>query len=301
MKKLLDKIQSVERLAKASRIERLLSNPFRYSQAILHRKLIYSTSKKEKPVICKTFFDVEMHLLLPSSTDIYLTGGKTHDSEIRLAKFLIGNLKKGHTFVDVGAHYGYFSLLASTLVGQDGTVYAFEAAPKTYRILEKNKLKAANVSCYNMAVANYEQAITFYEFPNLYAEYNALDIEQYREESWFEANQPKATKIESIRLSDFFAAKNIQPDIIKIDVEGAEYLVLQGLKSYLADKKPVIAMEYLPAHKGNKAHRDAENLLRTLGYQAMLIDDGAELMAIDSVSSYLDENGLDSENIVFKI
>lgn len=77
-----------------------------------------------------------MNIALPASTDIYLTGGKSHDSEIRLAKFLIKNLNQGDNFVDIGAHYGYFTLLGAHLVGKGGRVF-FEPGKSTYSLLEK--------------------------------------------------------------------------------------------------------------------------------------------------------------------
>jgi len=122
---MINNVKKVEQIASASKMGRLLKNPLKYIHAILFRELVYKNTKREKHVMAPTFFGVDMHLLLPSSTDIYLTGGKSHDSETRLAKFLIHELQTGDTFVDVGAHYGYFSLLAAKLVGDTGTVYSF--------------------------------------------------------------------------------------------------------------------------------------------------------------------------------
>ena len=99
---LLEQIKQVEKIASASKIQRMLVHPFKYLFAILHRKLVYPF-KGSMSIKTTTFFEEEMHLLLPASTDIYLTGGKSHESEIRLAKFMIHNLVKGDCFVDVGA------------------------------------------------------------------------------------------------------------------------------------------------------------------------------------------------------
>ena len=135
---LLENLSRVTKLATASKWTRLLAHPLKYAHAILHRKLIYATNKKSKEVKTSTFFGKEMTLLLPASTDIYLTGGKSHSSEIRLAKFLINNLVAEDCFIDVGAHYGYFTLLAATLVKDKGQVLAFEASKNTFAILHKN-------------------------------------------------------------------------------------------------------------------------------------------------------------------
>lgn len=71
-------------------------------------------------------------------------------------KIIKNNLKKGSTFIDCGASHGYFTLMASKLVGAAGKVYSFEAYPPTYRRLMRNiRLnKCTNVTAYNFAVGS---------------------------------------------------------------------------------------------------------------------------------------------------
>jgi len=137
---LLKKLSKVEHFSKAGKIQRFFKHPFKYVYALVFRDIIYPTTQKSKSVISDTFFGVPMHLQLPVGTEIYLGKGKAHPAETKLARFLIQQLKPGDIFIDVGAHYGYFSLLASQLVGTTGKVFAFEAAPETYKCLQKNSL-----------------------------------------------------------------------------------------------------------------------------------------------------------------
>lgn len=218
---LIRKLDRVERIASASKFKRMLVHPFKYMNAIIFREVIYKQKKVEKKVLSKTFFDTEMKLLLPSSTDIYLTGGKSHDSEIRLAKFLINKLGSEDSFVDVGAHYGYFTLLGSKLVGNNGKVYSFEASPTTYRILYENTCHKSNIRALNLAISDEVSIIQFYEFPNLYSEYNTLDVNQFEDESWFSEYKPNEVSIQSVILDDFLSDEKVKPKIFKIDVEGA--------------------------------------------------------------------------------
>ena len=51
---------------------------------------------------------------------------------------IVSRLNTGDVFVDVGANIGYFTLIAASLVGDQGQVYAFEPDPENYRLLEKN-------------------------------------------------------------------------------------------------------------------------------------------------------------------
>ena len=295
----LSKIETVEKIASASKFKRMLVNPFRYLSAIFFRRVTYFFTKKEKEVTTSTFFGTDIHIFLPSSTDIYLTGGKSHETEIRLAKFLIQNLEKDDVFFDVGAHYGYFSLLASQLIDENGQVFSFEASPATFNILKKNQLNQSNIKVYNQAVSDVNAPLTFYEFPNLYSEYNTLEIGQFKDAAWFMKYKPKEITIEAIVLDDFLAKENIQFKIIKIDVEGAEFKVIEGMKKHLKKHSPIIIMEYLSEERGQEEHIKAEMLLHSLGFSPYLIDNKGQLKEVKSVIQHIKEKGLESDNIAF--
>ncbi len=296
---MLQALDKAAQLAAASRWERLWASPLRYLEAILFREIVFKQTRKERGVWCRTFFGAPMRLLLPAGTDIYLTGAKTHPSEIRLARFLIQRLREGDVFIDVGAHYGYFSLLASALVGSSGRVVAFEAAPATFPVLKTNIREAANVSAHHLALSDRDALLTFYEFPNLYSEYNTFDITQFEGEKWFARYPPEAVKIPAVRLDTFLAEMGLCPTVLKIDVEGAEDKVVQGAQNSLANHAPVVVVEYVSQQRGHAAHQRAEELLRALGYQSFRIDETGALQVLDNIANYLAENHLDSDNIVF--
>lgn len=295
---LLEKIQQVEKLASTTKISRFLNHPARYVFSILFRDIWYKHNKKEIARKCQTFFGTEMEILLPSSTDIYLTGGKSHPSEINLARFLIKQLQPNDTFIDIGAHYGYFSLLASRLVEKNGRVISFEAAPSSFSILKKNVNNAQNIQANHLAVSDENSTITFYEFPNLYSEYNTLAPQQFQNEEWYIKYAPREIKIPCVQL-DSFLEKGLKPDMIKIDVEGAEYKVLKGSSEILKEHSPIVIMEYLSETRDNQAHAEAHNLLTSLGYQANIIDKNGAITSINDIEKYLNQNLLDSDNIVF--
>lgn len=297
---LLSELDKVESIAKASRIGRLLTRPFRYVFAILYREWVYKKNKQPKEVVCRTFFGREMHILLPSSTDIYLTGGKSHESEIRLARLLIQVLKEGDVFVDAGAHYGYFSLLAAGLVGSRGKVLAFEAAPATFEILQKNSAGSGNITAHHLALSDREAALVFYEFPNQYAEYNALDIAQFEKEGWIGKNPPREYRVQAVSLEGFLAKENLRPTLIKIDVEGAEYQVIQGMQTFLMSANPIIVMEYLSGARSSEVYARSEALLVSLGYLPFAIEADGTLLPIKSAEQWMSEMKIASDNIVFR-
>lgn len=296
---LLKKLDEVYYLANASKLRRLLAKPYNYIHAIMFRELGYRFSRRELRTKVNTFFGANMHILLPSSTDIYLTGGKSHISEIRLARFLITHLAPGDNFVDVGAHYGYFSLLASKLVGSEGNVYSFEASPVTFQILQDNANMADNIKPFNKAVSDSAKHITFYQFPNLYSEYNTMYNEQFESQDWYKGNKPQELKIEANTI-DFFAEREaVIPNIVKIDVEGAEYDVVAGMTSLLTDHAPILVLEFLSKSRSNSQHIKAEELLKKYGYQSYCINADGTLQLVEDVSHYFDTVDFNSDNIVF--
>jgi FkbM family methyltransferase len=294
----LSELNKVEKIACSSKWNRLFHNPSKYISVIVFNQLVYPRSGKERLTTTPLFFGKQMHIGLPASTDIYLTGGKSHDSEIRLARFLILNLKEGQSFLDIGTHYGYFSLLASALVGANGKVKGYEASASTYKVLKLNG-GAANATFYHEAISDSEEPITFYEFPNLYSEYNSSSVEQFEKESWFAANRPEKVTVQA-KTIDSITAQGFTPDIIKIDVEGAEFRVISGGKGYLNTNSPQLVMEYLSVERGNEEHQKAAALLQQMQYKPFVIDKNGNTIAIEDISRYLASKKLESDNIVFK-
>lgn len=240
-----------------------------------------------------------MHIFLPASTDIYLTGGKSHDSETRLARLLIRNLNKGNTFVDVGAHYGYFTLLAAQLVKEQGKVIAYEASPKSFALLQSNTKQLPQIDIRNEAVSSENGQIEFYQFPNLYSEYNSIDAAQFEKEEWFQKAKPEKIVAKAIQLDSVFTTEKIIPKIIKIDVEGAEYQVLKGMETTLANAAPQIVMEYLSASRGNAAHKKAAALLYEHHFQSFSINSEGQLDPCPDIEDFIEASGCESDNIVF--
>ena len=128
---LLERLSRQAELSSAPRDVRLRRLPFRL---VLPRLL--DAAGLTWPVTAKTFFGRPMHVHLPD-----LVGVKLYQYgffEEGLTRALIEKLRPGDTFVDIGAHVGYFTLLASLLVGADGHVVSFEPTPRTRTELSAN-------------------------------------------------------------------------------------------------------------------------------------------------------------------
>lgn len=202
-----------------------------------------------------------MSVSLPAATDIYLIGGKLHGSEIRLARYLILNLESGDQFLDIGAHFGYFTLLASEIVGKDGLVYAFEASARNLETLKTNSQNHPNVKTFGKAVSDDQGGVDFYEFPNLYSEYNSVNVRQFEAQEWFSSYQPDKREVSSTTIDIVTLEDTILPRIIKVDVEGAEYKVMKGAINFF--DKSIPYGDY-GIHRTQSAQRSASKCDQTI-------------------------------------
>lgn len=144
-------------------------------------------------------------------------------------------LTEGKVFLDVGAHVGQFTLLASRLVGPRGRVVSFEPDPMTHRLLCKSiaRNKLTNVVAVRAALADVNAVQSFHlsQARNIGA--NSLRPPAQGLDA--RARVP----VECWRMDDFLRRNGIpRPDLVKIDVEGAELLVLDGARETLAGPDP---------------------------------------------------------------
>ncbi len=296
---LIDKLEAVARLANGSKWQRFLHTPYRYANSQLFLRTAYRQNKKGRLVMADTFFGQKMKLLLPAGMDIYLLGAKTHHSEIRLMGWMLRNIHPGSTVLDIGVHFGFYSLLAAHLVGSAGRVIGVEASRAMYEVALSNVADQPNVSLHHLAATDENTLLQFYEFPILYSEYNTLDPDQFAERPWISRNPPLAIEVTGQKADTLLEKCQVIPDFIKIDVEGAEYKVIRGLQSTLQNHAPIVAMEYLADQSANSPHHRAAELLASLGYQPHFILTNGKLEAIDDISLALQKQHITSDNFIF--
>lgn len=180
-----------------------------------------------------------------------------------LTKWLQRTLRPGDTFVDVGANVGYYSLLASGLVGESGTVVAIEAFPDFQDALAANIAlnPASNVRVVNEAVSDRVETLHFTLASS--ANMGANSIVPYEGESESEADVPARPLPAILTPSELAAAR-----VIKVDVEGAEGAVVRGLVPALGRLRPdaELAIEVTP-QRLTKLGDAAADLLKALAEQ----------------------------------
>ncbi|MBK9983415.1 MAG: FkbM family methyltransferase [Saprospiraceae bacterium] len=290
---------AAENKSRSGKFKKLGRAPFLYPALMLFNYAWYPFFKKGVYVKANTFFGLPLRTLLPSGTDVLLNKIKSHDSEIRLSKYLTLVLQEGDVFIDVGAHYGYYSLLASVLVGNSGKVYSIEASASSFSELKENVDPLKNIIPYHAAAGDSPGTITFYEYPGPYAEYNTIIPGAYTNEKWFQTVKEKTNTVPMLILDELIRNEQIEKAVLKIDVEGGESSVLRGLQSALKEKKLIIAMEYLIPKEGKKLHQESAEILFKSNYKSYAISSDGNLEYIDDIDLYLRHSGMDSDNIIF--
>jgi FkbM family methyltransferase len=178
-------------------------------------------------------------------------------------------LSAGAVFFDVGAHIGYDSLKASVRVGESGKVISFEPNPRTLDQLRGNiaASHASNVIVEPIACTDIEQTLTLYDSTpegnsgaSSLALTNADELRRGILPSYSVRGRPIDHVVAELHLQ--------RVDVIKVDVEGAEYLVLRGLRDTLARFHPKVVMEVVPFQLAamHATTQDLVSLMNGLGY-----------------------------------
>jgi FkbM family methyltransferase len=173
--------------------------------------------------------------------------------ETPASKILEKELKDARLFIDVGAHVGYYTLLASKMAKE---IISIEPNPFNYKLLKFNLRinKINNVYALNIAASNYNGETGIF-IPKLKGK---IATDQSKLD-----NNISKIKIRVVKLDDLLLKIGKNPDVIKIDVEGSEMQVLEGLQETL--RKGVKCLMIEVHSEENKAK--AISFLKTLGYK----------------------------------
>jgi FkbM family methyltransferase len=159
-------------------------------------------------------------------------------------------VREGSVVFDIGANVGFYTLLASVLVGARGRVFAFEPVPRNLDYLKKhlqiNGIK--NVSVIEVAVSDCDGVAQFDEGPN---------------HSMGRLAPVGGLAVRTVSLDEMMRRGELPPpDCIKIDIEGGEMLVLTGARVLLGSRRPTV---FLATH-GQGLHQQCCDLLASFGY-----------------------------------
>src|SRR5438105_2098667 len=181
--------------------------------------------------------------------------------ELAFAEWL---LRPGMTVLDIGAHQGLYTLLASRRVGPSGRVFSFEPSPRERRALRLNLTMnfCNNVVIQALALGSEETTADLYVVDYYNTGYNSL-----RPPSVPEPTSTVAVRVGT--LDNWLAQEKIdRVDFIKLDVEGAELSVLKGARELLARTRPVLLVEIAQIRTAGWGYDAVEivRFLENIGY-----------------------------------
>jgi len=153
-------------------------------------------------------------------------------NDIKVNEFLRQFINENDVLVDVGANNGTYTEFFKYQLNGTGKIYSLELHPKTFLNLKNKFSNDLNVVCFNVAVSNEDGECTYFSGKDSFT-HNIIGHDMD-----YKPNSSLGT-IKSIRL-DTLLNDETEIDLIKIDVEGAEYLVLEGISGIINKTKHIL-------------------------------------------------------------
>lgn len=223
------------------------------------------------------FFPADDLLLMPQ----FLVHGEYESST---TAFLMRTLQPDSVCIDVGANVGYYACLMARCSSRGRTI-AFEADPVVHAILRDNvsiNWCEAVVDARNQAVGAAPGSLTLYR---RIGRSGNTSIAQVSDEQLAALGEAESVpfEVECVRLDDV-AADLDRLDVVKIDVEGAESLVLDGMADVVDRLNPLIIMEWSPgqAVQAGSSTDDLADRIEALGLTVHVFEPDGALRAVDA-------------------
>jgi FkbM family methyltransferase len=199
--------------------------------------------------------------------DVGTAIAQDHTYEPHVTAALQKRLQAGMVFLDIGANIGYFSMLAAGKVGSSGRVFSFEASQKNAILifLSTRLNKFDNIHVFPFALANH-RGTWMYDSHGSNGSLAPFSTEGDL--------MPGRSLVYAMTLDELMRDQ-VRADIVKIDIEGAEYMALEGGTKLLERCRPVIFSEFSPEALRNvsgKSGQDYLDLLRSLNYEFCLLN-----------------------------
>lgn len=219
---------------------------------------------------------------------------KNHPDYIVLIKSIIE--KQNPTIFDIGAHHGE-SIESFNKYFNNPRIYSFEPFDESFEILSLKKSKISNTKIFNLGLSNFNGKGTFYSYvdpknPNISATNSILQLNDGKFIPSYSENQ--IVECEFMKLDSFVEENNISYiDLLKIDVQGAEFKVIEGANNFLKDKKigcVLIEIAIADFYKGQKSFDFYINLFKNYEYELkgfynLISDKDRSILYLDAVFS----------------
>ncbi len=223
---------------------------------------LYSKLARNKMVV-KDIQGSKMYLNLNDyglSKHLFLNGVR----EPECTKIMKKWLKKGMTIVELGANIGYYALMEASIIGDKGKIYAVEPFPSNFELLKNN----ISLNPYKKIIHPYHLAIS-----NKSGTEKLFVSNEHNLCNMLSSDCNDYVEVKTETLDNFLKGKK-SPDLIRMDIEGFEYYVLEGMKKTLKDNKSCKIFIEMHPHQMNEKGLDYKKPLDTLlnlGYKPIYV------------------------------
>jgi len=199
-------------------------------------------------------------------------------------------IKEGDVILDIGANIGYYTLIFAKLAGEKGRIFAFEPDPDNFFLLKKNVEinNFRNVTLIKKGVSSKNEKVSLY-----------LDEENKGNHTIFPQKGRKSIEVEVVRLDDYFEDYEGKINFIKIDIQGAEIIALQGMRNILEKNKEVkILAEFWPEGFENYGIKSEDylSLFSQFGFKLYDVSRGKNQIAPVSIPEFLKIHASEKRN-----
>lgn len=252
----------------------------KYSLFSLYRRSNWLFNKHilRRSMIKKQLLDVEMYLDL-ITPGISKTLALFNSREDDMVQVLKEQLRPGMTIIDCGSNIGFYPLLESKILNNQGAIYAIEPDVRNFKILEKNvKLNGEKsiIKTFNIAVSNETgmQKMFVAEQSNL----NKL-LSTSNDNFPKRHNVNEIVDVETTTMDDFCLKNNLSVDFVRMDIEGFEVEVFQGMKNMFLNAKKgfMVFLELHPnAYTSSRSFASELEFLISHGFYAKVLISAGE-------------------------
>jgi FkbM family methyltransferase len=268
-----------------------------YIKLLLMRRGLMSSSVRSRFFIGE--YGIYLDVLDGNNQNIFLFGilSKKEDA---LTKYLIKNISEKDVFFDIGASYGFYTMLAANLA-KDGSVYAFEPNKKVFSYLSKtceniNK-SGGQVFPKQVAISNVVEKVEFYD---LYSS-NQSSVSTLVKDTLEKESDYESYMVQSVNLDSFLSDAKITPTIVKVDIESGEKAFIEGANNFLKTSSPKTILELKFNSENDRINsQECIKLMNSLLYSGFrILDDGSLEVLSEKYLSSTECHSRSYENFVF--
>lgn len=194
------------------------------------------------------------------------------------SRFLMHVLSAGDTFIDIGGHVGYFSMLAAARVGTNGDVITFEPSPGNFRqLVEHVALNGfTNVLPLHLALGASEHVAALHFNADNDGGHALWDVGLHPHNQLSRDN-PRVDPVYTTRLDRVLCGRPLRSlKLMKLDIEGSEVLALEGARTTIERTRvPFIIAEVnrTALEQMGASESTLRSLMREMGYDTFIIQD----------------------------